>query len=81
MSIKAEELKQWINSLPSGTSIGIDEGGLTLQVVGNPEVYLEIGGLPEEDPKYPRSDWQYEVSNGDTSLGYDEWLEHKIESE
>lgn len=23
------------------------------------------------------SDWKYEVNNGDTRLGYDEWLEHK----
>jgi len=22
------------------------------------------------------SDWQYEVANGDTRLGYDDWLEH-----
>ena len=49
MTIEAKELKEWINSLPSGTSIGIDEGGLTLQVVGNPDVYLEIGGLPDEE--------------------------------
>lgn len=122
MSLTAKELKEWINSLPSGTSVGIDEGGLTLQVVGNPEVYLEIGGLPEDEDgtiycqacesdvkdephnrtsiadharcfdcqkswlsegnhKYPRSDWQYEVQNGYTKLGYDEWLEHKLESE
>lgn len=48
MAISAKELKQWINSLPDGTSVGIDEGGLILQVSGNPEVYLEVGGLPEE---------------------------------
>jgi len=23
---------------------------------------------------YPRSDWVFEVSNGDTNLGYWEWL-------
>ena len=34
-----------------------------------------------EDPKYPLEDWQYEVRNGDTSLGYDEWLEHRKETE
>lgn len=31
--------------------------------------------------KYPKSDWQYEVANGDTLLGYKEWLEHKAEAE
>jgi hypothetical protein len=29
---------------------------------------------------YTVSDWQYEVANGDTKLGYDEWLEHRIEA-
>lgn len=31
------------------------------------------------EDKYPRSDWRYEVNNGDTKLGYLEWLAHKIE--
>ena len=35
----------------------------------------------EENPRFPVSDWKYEVSNGDTWLGYQEWLEHRIESE
>ncbi len=26
-----------------------------------------------EHPKYPASNWQYEVANGDTRLGYWEW--------
>ena len=26
-------------------------------------------------------DWQYEVANGDTTLGLREWREHKLESE
>lgn len=33
----------------------------------------------QEHPKYPLSDWQYEVQNGDTRLGYDEWVEHCLE--
>jgi hypothetical protein len=31
--------------------------------------------------KYPKEDWLYEVRNGDTVLGYKEWVEHRIESE
>ncbi len=34
----------------------------------------------DEDCNYPRSDWEYEVTNGDTNLSYLEWLEHKRES-
>ena len=30
----------------------------------------------EENPYYPKSDWIIEVTNGDTSLGYEEWVEH-----
>jgi len=30
--------------------------------------------------KYPKEDWQYEVANGDTVLGYAEWVEHRKES-
>lgn len=34
---------------------------------------------PEGCPDFPQSDWQYEVTNGDTSRGYWEWLEVQIE--
>ena len=27
------------------------------------------------------ADWQYEVANGDTRLGFDEWREHQAEQE
>jgi len=40
------------------------------------------GGYWEGDhPDYPVTDWQYEVSNGDTRQGYWEWVAHRIESE
>jgi len=29
---------------------------------------------------YPIEDWQYDVTNGDTKLGYKEWVEHNVES-
>jgi hypothetical protein len=29
---------------------------------------------------YPVEDWKYEVANDDTILGYDEWVQHQIES-
>jgi hypothetical protein len=35
--------------------------------------------LPEEE-EYPYEDWQYDVANGDTKLGYAEWVEHNVES-
>lgn len=35
----------------------------------------------QEHPEWPRSDWQYEVSNGDTTLGYWEWVAGSVESD
>ena len=40
---------------------------------------MEFEKTPEE--KWPVEDWRYEVENGDTILGYAEWLQHKIEDE
>ena len=31
--------------------------------------------------RHPVDDWKYEVSNGDTLLGYKEWLMHHYEAE
>jgi hypothetical protein len=52
------------------------------------EVYMAGGAedvlteRPKEiAPEYPLSDWQYEVSNGDTQLGYAEWCLHKAEAD
>jgi len=33
----------------------------------------------ESDPRFPVSDWKYEVANDDTMLGYAEWLAKKLE--
>lgn len=30
-----------------------------------------------EDGQFGRADWQYEVANGDTNLGYWGWVEHQ----
>lgn len=35
----------------------------------------------KENKKYPLSDWKYEVDNGDTRYGYDDWLKAKLEEE
>ena len=31
----------------------------------------------EDDHEFPSEDWKYEVANGDTRLGYREWVEHQ----
>jgi hypothetical protein len=46
------EVKRWLETLAPGSSIGIDEGGLTLREVTAQnemtEAYCEVGGIPEE---------------------------------
>jgi hypothetical protein len=37
------------------------------------------GDLWGEHPKHPKSDWRYEVENGDTMLGYWEWAKCKLD--
>ena len=29
---------------------------------------------------YPKADWRYDVANGDTVLGYEDWVRHIVES-
>lgn len=31
--------------------------------------------------KYPLEDWRYNVTNGDTKLGYKDWVQHNVESD
>ena len=33
-----------------------------------------------EDARFPHTDWQYEVENGDTRLGYMEWVVAQYEA-
>lgn len=37
------------------------------------------GGMWGEHPEHPSSDWRYEADNGDTRLGYWEWVAARIE--
>jgi hypothetical protein len=49
--IQVAELQEWLATLKPHHYVGVDEGGLTLTVNHHPEVYLEVGGIPEdEDP-------------------------------
>ena len=43
------------------------------------QLRAKYGGNWEQHPDYPVEDWQYEVGNDDTRLGYWEWVSHRIE--
>ena len=43
----ASELRAWLNTLPSGAHVAVDDGGLALVHVEDQETYIEVGGVPE----------------------------------
>ena len=48
--ISAKTLRSWVNLLKDDEYVYIDEGGLTLYLDSDKEeVYLEVGGNPEEE--------------------------------
>lgn len=40
-------IQAWLRNIPGNSEVCIDDDGLRLQVVGNEEIYLEIGGPPD----------------------------------
>jgi hypothetical protein len=49
MTMSIRRIKQWPNTIEKHPLVGVSEGGLGLQEVGNEDVYIEIGGLPDEE--------------------------------
>ena len=47
--IKASVLKEWPASIDDESDVAIDEGGLTMVLVGTSQAYIEIGGEPEKE--------------------------------
>jgi len=43
------------------------------------DVYQLKGYMELKEKEFTENDWRTEVYNGDTRLGYDEWVEHKKE--
>jgi hypothetical protein len=38
-----------------------------------------LGGHWGKHPRWPVEDWQYEVANGDTRLGYWDWVNNMLD--
>lgn len=77
LSIEPETKRMWYN---------LDDPGNTLsnRAVGLKGFAQVLNGIePNEMPsqKYPIEDWKYEVQNGDTTLGYVDWINHRIEAD
>lgn len=52
-----EEIQRWLDTLPAGTLVGVDEGGLSLVAIGE-DAYLEVGGV--DDTTYKGDTWTSE---------------------
>lgn len=44
------------------------------------ELAATHGGFWGQHPQWPDSDWRTEVQNGDTRLGYWEWVANQIDA-
>jgi hypothetical protein len=49
MSMLKSEIMDWLESLEDTDEVFIDDGGLCLSVIGNDDVYLEVGGYSFDD--------------------------------
>lgn len=49
MTMLVSEVKEWLNSLSDDDAVGVNDDGLALELVGDPGVYCEIGGIPDDD--------------------------------
>lgn len=59
----------------------IAEDGERIDETSDEQVSCRMGDVLAQigQEVFPRNDWLYEAENGDTKLGYDEWLMHQIE--
>lgn len=54
---------------------------MSCQEFGGDSRTIESVRQGAEHPVYPFEDWQYEVCNGDTRLGYADWCLHQAEAD
>ena len=74
--------RTWVWGVAGGAALLLGVGSyMALRKNASARKKKPRSGRVSESRKYPRSDWAYEVRNGDTRLGYAEWLEHKRESD
>jgi hypothetical protein len=57
VAIKVKQLRKWLGTLDDNELVCVDDGGLILESVRKPEIYIEVGGEPdewgEEEGEYP----------------------------
>lgn len=51
MAMEVQEIQRWLSTLPPDSGVGVDDGGLCLVSTSDPDVYCEVGGIPEPSPE------------------------------
>ena len=46
--MRVKEVRKWLDTLADDFEVAIDDGGLMLVLADNPDVYLEVGGVPRK---------------------------------
>jgi hypothetical protein len=73
---------QWWVATVRIKSDTVDAACQKLKEVGQvTEIRPEPEDLWGQSDEYPKSDWIYDVSNGDTILGYWDWVEHRLDQD
>lgn len=49
MSMTVKDVIKWLKTLSADDAVYVDEGGLTLMSENDPDAYLEVGGLQEQE--------------------------------
>jgi hypothetical protein len=76
----------WMIGIHGNDSLPDAFGGIWREFDPEGELFAERSpqGLESkfvtEHPDWPKTDWQYDVANNDTKLGYWEWVAHNVES-
>jgi hypothetical protein len=47
------EIQDWLSQFDDDEEIGVDDGGLALQLTTDPEQFFEVGGVPEIEELEP----------------------------
>ena len=74
VEVKVDDEKQLAKAIGS-LRCTLFDGAPLVTIAGNVvDTYPVAENVWDEDAAYPRSDWQAEAGDGDTNLGYWQWV-------
>lgn len=73
------EIYQWAKD--NDHSVTYYGSSMSFQLTPDDSEKWEPGSNWDQHHEYPAEDWSHEIQNGDTRLGYHEWVNAKLESD